>query len=287
MDSFQKLIDITFKQSPKEFNFYEAPFTHWLTPVYAGAFYLVFIFLFHQFMKERQEWKLKFPAIMHNLILSVWSLIMFVGILMGLKENWDAGRAIYCVQNENEQTGTLAFWMYNYYISKYYELLDTFFIVAKKRKSLSVLHLWHHFIIGPLSLSWLNGNFTFAWWGALYNTFVHVWMYLYYFLSSAFDYKPYWGRYITQLQISQFFSVFIWIWVYLFVHYILSYPITYEMDGYDIFNIRFIFEKGCAVEPNVIFFSQFVNITFLALFINFYIQHWILKPKKKQKSKKE
>jgi len=43
-----------------------------------------------------------------------------------------------------------------------------------------------------------------AWPSAWLNSFVHVWMYSYYFLSTL-GYNVWWKKYITQLQISQLF----------------------------------------------------------------------------------
>ncbi len=50
-------------------------------------------------------------------------------------------------------TGSLPFWSYVFYLSKYYEWLDTVFLALKK-KHLSFLHTYHHFI--TLWICWIQ-----------------------------------------------------------------------------------------------------------------------------------
>lgn len=95
-----------------------------------------------------------------------------------------------------------------YFLTKVIDLLDTvFFVLKKKQTHVSFLHVYHH--AGMVLLAWIGmkyvggGHSVFM--GTL-NSFVHVIMYLYYYLTSVDNkYKQsFWKKYITQLQMVQF-----------------------------------------------------------------------------------
>ena len=88
----------------------------------------------------------------HNLILCVWSLAMFVGTALAAVEesssasSGSGGRGgrggggaggdaswMLCFPPGTTPTGKLFYWSYVYYVSKFYELLDTVLLVLKGR----------------------------------------------------------------------------------------------------------------------------------------------------------
>lgn len=113
-----------------------------------------------------------------------------------------------------------------YYFSKFTEFFDTFFfILRKKNDNVSTLHVIHHGIMplfaweacrfvkirNRLSRPWVHsficcrffpgGHESF---GALFNTFIHVVMYTYYFLAAfgpRFQKYLWWKRHLTKLQV--------------------------------------------------------------------------------------
>jgi len=95
-----------------------------------------------------------------------------------------------------------------YFLSKVIDLLDTvFFVLKKKQTHVSFLHCYHHG--GMVALSWLGAKYfaggQSAFMGVI-NSFVHIIMYTYYFLTSV-DNKfkqSSWKKHITQLQMIQF-----------------------------------------------------------------------------------
>ncbi|HLD78616.1 MAG TPA: elongation of very long chain fatty acids protein, partial [archaeon] len=93
-----------------------------------------------------------------------------------------------------------------HYQNKYVEWLDTVFIVLRlKHKQLSGLHMYHHLSI--LWAWWIVCRFmpgSDAYFGSLINSSVHVLMYLYYAIALL-GYSVPWKRYITQIQLAQFF----------------------------------------------------------------------------------
>ncbi|CAN8003690.1 unnamed protein product, partial [Ixodes pacificus] len=102
------------------------------------------------------------------------------------------------------------------------DFLDTiFFVLRKKDSHVSFLHVVHHILVV------FNGWYGLAFGpdgqvalGIILNSFVHVVMYSYYFLSLMGPaVRPYlwWKRYLTQFQLVQFVIMFIHIIMPLFM----------------------------------------------------------------------
>lgn len=104
--------------------------------------------------------------------------------------------------------------VYMYFICKLIELLDTvFFVLRKKDRQISFLHLYHHFMM-PIC-GWIGSKF-FA--GGhvtllgLINSFVHIFMYTYYMLTAFGPHMQkylWWKKYLTTMQIVQFVIIFL------------------------------------------------------------------------------
>ena len=97
--------------------------------------------------------------------------------------------------------GPLGFWSVLFVLSKYAELIDTLFLVLRK-KPVPFLHWFHHFtvllisigtimVFGPTGIVMIGMNF-----------FVHSIMYSYYAIA-AITRPPKWGQLVTVLQIAQ------------------------------------------------------------------------------------
>eukprot|EP00456_Euglypha_rotunda_P060189 TRINITY_DN5037_c0_g2_i1.p1 TRINITY_DN5037_c0_g2~~TRINITY_DN5037_c0_g2_i1.p1 ORF type:complete len:172 (+),score=2.04 TRINITY_DN5037_c0_g2_i1:282-797(+) len=78
---------------------------------------------------------------------------------------------------------TLAFFIWLHYINKYVELLDTLFMILRKRdKQITFLHVYHHILIiwAWFSVSRVGSGTGDAYFGASINSSVHVILYTYY-----------------------------------------------------------------------------------------------------------
>lgn len=93
-----------------------------------------------------------------------------------------------------------------YYFSKLLEFCDTiFFILRKKDKQLTFLHVYHHstmFSLWWIGVKWVPSGSTFL--PAMVNSFIHVLMYSYYALSALgpkIEKYLWWKKYLTILQL--------------------------------------------------------------------------------------
>lgn len=131
------------------------PLRDWRYPIFAGLLYVACLLTIQRAMKSRQPYKLKGVTAAHNGILCIFSIVIFAG------QSYETAKAVgrigahdvFCWQTPGPATGRLYFWSYLFYLSKYYELLDTVLLVLKK-KPLDFLHCYHHSIV-PFS-AWLG-----------------------------------------------------------------------------------------------------------------------------------
>ncbi|XP_026751278.1 elongation of very long chain fatty acids protein 7-like [Galleria mellonella] len=153
--------------------------------------------------------------------------------------------------NQNSSLMDLGWW---YFFAKFTELLDTvFFVLRKKEKQITFLHVYHHVIMALYSWSYLK--FAAAGDGAilaLLNSIVHVVMYTYYLLSGLgprFQKYLWWKKYVTKLQLTQFILMLLYcVWTHFSPRCQYAAPFTY-------------------------FISANVTI-FLVLFLNFYAKSY-------------
>ena len=84
-----------------------------------------------------------------------------------------------CIQ---AYSGSYGDWSHLFYLSKYYEFIDTWIIIARGRRP-STLQVYHHcgavFGMWMIQTSRCAGGF----WFVCMNSFVHTVMYLYYALN--------------------------------------------------------------------------------------------------------
>ncbi|KAH9383213.1 hypothetical protein HPB48_024048 [Haemaphysalis longicornis] len=151
----------------------------------------------------------------------------------------------------DDQTMSLLSHCWWYMMVRTADLLDTvFFVLRKKDSHISTLHVVHHVLVvfnGWFGLAFGgDGHVAF---GLIFNSFVHVVMYSYYFLSSlgpAVQKHLWWKRYLTQFQLAQF--------VILFFHMLIP---LFKDCGFPLTHI-------CITLPQGIFF--------FVMFMRFYIK---------------
>lgn len=159
--------------------------------------------------KKDPAW-VRYLVIFHNVFLVALSLYMCVGCIFEAYKN---GYTVWGNKYNPKETA-MAHYIWVFYVSKMYEFLDTFIMLIKNNlKQVSFLHVYHH---GTISFVWWmiahrapGGD---AYFSAALNSWVHVCMYSYYLLAVLVgkDEKRrkkylWWGRYLTQMQMLQFF----------------------------------------------------------------------------------
>ncbi|KAJ2756551.1 hypothetical protein GGI19_000767 [Coemansia pectinata] len=143
---------------------------------------------------------------------------------------------------------------YLFYLSKYYELIDTFIILAKGRKA-TFLQTYHH--AGAITTMWVGCYFGSPQliFYVVENSIIHTLMYSY-FALTAMGYSPPGKKYLTHLQIFQFLIGLVFIALYITL-------------------------PGCLtpLQRNLLFVMLSYLIPLIYLFVDFSIKTYGKKPK--------
>jgi len=196
-------------------------------------------------MKDRKPFNLEQPLIIWNFILAIFSIFGTIFTTLPILFTIDRFGFTYEMCSIDSEYANE--WVFLFCLSKIPELLDTVFIVLRKRP-LIFLHWYHH--VATMWYCWIawatrleNGGI-FAW----MNLAVHSFMYTYYACSML---KMSWTRYfrqsITTIQIFQMFFG---------VYFIL-------------YNIQF-----CNTHPFELYAGLIMYLSYAILFIKFYVENY-------------
>ncbi|KAJ2702154.1 hypothetical protein H4R19_005380 [Coemansia spiralis] len=186
---------------------------HWKTPLMIAAAFLLFVARVNP-QKAGPSTKLPLPraqtalfkwfVIVHNIVLAVFSAWMHISMVWGLAANlrahgWYEGICDLKFTMWNDTLFRVSFY---FYLSKYYEFVDTLIILYKGRR-VSVLQAYHH--AGAVITMWAGCYYTavpIAFF-VIVNAAIHAWMYTFYALTTA-GIRPPGKRLLTSSQIFQF-----------------------------------------------------------------------------------
>jgi len=189
---------------------------YWHYGNYGAVAYLVLIYLFKKYMDTREPFELRRPLIVWNGFLSIFSILGAYRLVPAFIQLWSRStlRETICYAGFFEN-GTIGLWTLLFILSKVPELIDTFFLIARKRP-LMFLHWYHHATV--LMYAFYIQRDRMAG-GAYYSTMnytVHAIMYTYYFLRACNVRVPKnVAMLITSLQILQmvvgvFVTMYLW-----------------------------------------------------------------------------
>lgn len=207
------------------------------------------------------KWYFKVFVLLHNIFLCVYSVWTFVVMLDLVK--FDYNKFFYNVCSNDifsQKYYNLTYLGWLFYLSKFYEVIDTLIILAKGKPS-SLLQSYHH--SGAMMCMWSGIRYQAPpiWIFVLFNSFIHSLMYAYFTVSCLKIRVPLIvKRVLTTLQICQFviggsLALF---------HSLLKY---YNNDWID------------CIENGDQAISLFINVGYLApltmLFGKFYIESYL------------
>jgi stearoyl-CoA desaturase (delta-9 desaturase) len=222
---------------------YEVPFT-------LVALYLTSIFVGTKLMESREPFDLKAPLALWNALLAAGSMVGFVAA-GSLAVQAVRARGPHVVACDN------SIWWGNpavmlFCLSKVPELLDTAFIVLRK-KPLHFLHYYHHATVLLFCWdAWVVNNAVGGMF-AIMNLFVHSVMYAYYCAAAlGIRFPQFLRKNITNLQLSQM---------------VLG-------CGLCVYNMC-----TCNRTPQNNKYGLAMYASYLALFLNFWVQQYVLAPK--------
>jgi hypothetical protein len=111
--------------------------------------------------------------------------------------------ASFC-DTDNQLWSKIGWWMTHFYISKYYEFIDTWIVLLKGRTPI-FLQTYHHAGIAIIMWGFVVTANTCGITILVLNSFIHTIMYTYYTLA-AFGYSSPLKHYLTQAQLIQFLT---------------------------------------------------------------------------------
>jgi len=242
------------------FPFIDEPF-----PYYAIVAYLTIIYSVLWYTRSRvslviAQGTIKKLLATHNLILCLASVVMTAGYAYNVVRTMSefGFYGVYCGVSD-EIDSRLYFWTNVFYLSKFYELLDTLFLVVERKPPI-FLHVWHHTSVIVLVCKSVQHSLLFAWWTGLNNCFVHIFMYYYYCMRSL-NREVWWRQYITKAQIVQFL-----------IDALTSVPfVYYRMTG-----------NNCSGTWASWAGGNFVGLSFFILFVKFFNDNYKQKKPSKQ-----
>ncbi|KAF6215937.1 hypothetical protein GE061_000274 [Apolygus lucorum] len=176
--------------------------------------YLTIVGIGPRVMEKRKPFHLNWCLVPYNLAMSLLNLYIGIELLIAstkLKYSYVCQPVKHSNHEEEMRIVNAVWW---YYFSKLLEFCDTFFfILRKKEKQLTFLHVYHHstmFSLWWIGIKWVPSGSTFL--PAMVNSFIHVLMYAYYGLSAlgpAISKYLWWKKYLTILQLIQFTTALI------------------------------------------------------------------------------
>ncbi|KAJ3359474.1 hypothetical protein HDU91_004916 [Kappamyces sp. JEL0680] len=187
------------------FEFEDAPFTSLSTAVAVVVGYLSLLAGTSRVMTHFKPYRLESLFILHNALLCAASLVLLLAIVPIVGSNLVQNGLFHSIcAREMAYSPRLNFFYYLNYLMKFWELGDTFFLVARK-KPLAFLHVYHHAATFLLTWTQLMGKTSVQWVPITINLGIHVAMYYYYAMVAAYPgIKIWWKKHLTTLQIIQF-----------------------------------------------------------------------------------
>ena len=179
----------------------------WSGPIFFTILYLFVVKYGQLYMKKRDVYQIEQYKLVYNTYQCIHNLVIVIAFVYQVytdphyKAPWGS------TPQKIRQGFYIGRLVWVHYNNKYVELLDTLWMILKKKdKQISLLHCYHHVL---LIWAWFfvckieaGGDCYF---GATVNSFIHVIMYAYY-TSAMFKIPCPWKKWITNCQMIQFMA---------------------------------------------------------------------------------
>ncbi|KJH52247.1 GNS1/SUR4 family protein [Dictyocaulus viviparus] len=154
-------------------------------------------------MEGRKPFAFNVPLFLWNVGLALFSILGFVRMTPEWLWSWTENSFVYSICTASYAQGVTGFWTEQFAMSKVAELLDTAFIVLRKRPLL-FLHWYHHVTVMIFTWHAYKDHTASGRWFIWMNYGVHAFMYTYYALRAMrVRLSKHIAMVITVLQISQ------------------------------------------------------------------------------------
>jgi len=178
--------------------------TIWHHSITISALYVLVIFFGKKIMEKRQAFDLETPLFLWNLALGIFSILGAIRMSPEFFHVLFTHGFKYSICTAGYMTIPVSgFWLKLFIYSKAFELIDTIFIILRKRP-LNFLHWYHHATVLVYCWHSFKDYTAPARWFCWMNYNVHAVMYTYYALRArGFRFPKWFPMTITCLQISQ------------------------------------------------------------------------------------
>jgi len=226
--------------------------------------YLICVYIGQKVMSNREPFELRRPMIVVNFGLALFSI---VGLLRVTPELFRAlsrhgFEHSVCVASWTQDKVPF-FWMKLFVWSKYFELIDTAFLILRKRP-VALLHWYHHASVLVFTWNAMSTLAALGQWFTVMNYAVHSLMYGYFAWRSMGYSCPRWiAMSITTLQVVQMISGCVLVGA--------AYVITARGDE-------------CHITKKVLYAGIAMYSSYLYLFVRFFYVAYIKGANKKPKS---
>jgi len=246
---------------------------YYLGPL-AAALYLLFVYLGPKIMENRKPFDLRWALTNWNLLLSLfslWGTVRTVPHLMYTLSTYGVDVSFCTPAAFAFGNGATGLWCALFVYSKFAELLDTAFLVLRK-KPVSFLHFYHHITVLLYTWDAFVREQPIGLYFAAMNYLVHTVMYFYYYLAAVRPRPPKWAILVTILQLSQ-----MGIGVVLTVaglRYSSAYPDITTMTSEEALTPL---KVGCAISRINLYGCLFMYATYLVLFAKLFADKYCSK----------
>lgn len=251
--------------------------------IYFTIVYLVAVCLIGpKLMQSRQPFKLFNIIRFYNLImvlLAAYLVVCLNDAIGGVAHLFDCTKTFNFADGSSTRIYAIANFLLAVRLSEY---LDTiFFTLRKKQQQITFLHVFHHAFV-PIYAYWImrTAPLRFNAFIMILNSFIHVIMYFYYFIST-FQLSADTCKSNTQLLLINIISK-----ILLFKRYMTLMQILQFVSLAAYVTWAALKPNQCAMPKTYLTANLLLALGFLSLFLHFYIRAYSNKPSAKFEPKK-